>query len=138
MVFSNKKQSRIWLVSLVYKLLIRDQEFPPINFELSSVQQLSSFFEDDIIFSYERGDLDYFKQIYNSVAHNIAEIHSKISDSMKLKSLNPFVKACMISAIAEIDYAEVDKKTISSRYKEIIRNHSSDGSEKVMDLLTRE
>lgn len=135
MVFSNKKQARIWLVSIVYKLLMREEVFPLLPDGISSVQELVYFFEDEIVFSYEKGDIDYFKTIYSAISQNILQIEDKISNSLKLKSLNPFVKACLICATAELDYTEIDKKTVNSRYKEIIRNHSFDGSEKVIDLL---
>jgi transcription termination factor NusB len=115
---------------------MRSEAFMPLPQGISSIEELSDFFQDDIIFSYENGDIGYFVKIYSIIYENIAEIESKISDSLNLRNLNPFVMASIMCAIAEIDYAEVDQKTISSRYKEIIRTHSFDGSEKIIDLLS--
>ena len=81
-MFSGKKQSRIWLVSVIYKSILKKHPLVPLT-NVSSVRDLEEFFQDEVIFSYEKGDFDYFFQIYSSLVSNILKIKQKLA---KLRS----------------------------------------------------
>ena len=141
-MFSGKKQSRIWLVSVIYKSILKKHPLVPLT-NVSSVRDLEEFFQDEVIFSYEKGDFDYFFQIYSSLVSNILKIKQKLANLLKVETnfiesntnINPFICSCLMLAITEIDHIGIESWIVIAAYKELIRNYAVDGSEKMMNLL---
>lgn len=141
-MFSGKKQSRIWLVSVLYKSILKKHPLIPLV-NVSSIGDLEKFFQDEVIFSYERGDFDYFFQTYSSLVANMLKIKQKMANLLKVETnfiesdtnVNPFICSCLMLAITEIDHIGIESWIVVSAYKELIRNYAVDGSEKMMNLL---
>ena len=67
MSLARKKQSRVWCVSAAYKAFVLDRKIMYLDSSINDVTQLTDALSDDVIFTFEKGDLDYFIEMNNKL-----------------------------------------------------------------------
>lgn len=80
MVFSKKRQSRIWIITLIYKYLVINRHLfnKKIDQDTTIKTIVGSGLYDELIFAFTKGDMQHFISFYNHLVDNIDEYYKNI------------------------------------------------------------
>ena len=137
MNFPKKVQARIWCVSVLYRQMMRNEEMRTLNQNELDLDSLSRFFYDRIIFEYESGDLDYFRDIYNAIANNLKTIEGYLPKmGVEPRAISKLFEAALICALAEMLFLGIQPDLLVIEYTRIMNNFGESGCHPVLSRLT--
>ena len=135
MVFPKKRQARIWCICIIYRHLIRSEDFRPTLANNVNQDELSKIFYDDAIFRY-KGDVEYFVDIYNTVSSNFTDIVDKLSTIIADdRIITDTIKAGLLCAIAEIEYMKISTEVIIPEYLILMREYGEENPAQMFKKL---
>ena len=135
MIFPKKRQARAWCVSLLYRKLIRREELKLLEEENPTTERLAQIFSDDTVFLY-KGDVEYFRQLYNTVYSNIEELLQEVYLLLgDERGMSDLIRASGVCALAEANHLLVDKQIVVSEYINLLREYGEDNPSKVIKRI---
>jgi len=138
MIFPKKRQARAWCVSLIYRKLIRKEELTSLDEEEMTPQRLGEVFNDDTIFLY-KGDVIYFRELYNAVRSNIVELLEKVYTLLgDERGISDLIKASGACALAEANHILVDRKIVIAEYIKLLHEYGEDNPAKLIKKIIPE
>ena len=132
---ARKKQSRVWCVCMVYKCFVLDKKVMYLDAQTIDANRLSEILGDDVIFSYTKGDTEYFVVLNNFLANNFLAINLRMEQILDTRSIGALLKSCLVCAICEIVYMKIDHEIVIPEYIRIMESYGETDEQKSLSKL---
>lgn len=134
-MFSRKRQARIWMISLIYKYLNRKTRlFSEIiqnqvsdSVSILDISTLRPYMRDDLIFVFDKGDVNYFWIMYNCACEKILIYREFLKGQHALA--NPTLLSIAITFFTEMHLGIVDEESLTKEYQKIVADYTDSNLE---------
>ena len=131
-MFSRKRQSRTWLLCLLYKYLALNSDVLFKSQIISEdIADIPSNIYDDLVFYFTRGDFMYFRKMYNHLCLSMCKYRDILSNTSKDIT---FICICVMF-FAELDIYDTARDLLIREYKKISRDYIEADVTELIHLL---
>ena len=120
----------------MYRKLVRDEKILPLPGTATDAAELSSYFRDEVVFEYEKGDVEYFISIYNNIAINLSVLYKQFKALVEDdRWVSELLKAGLLCALSEKLYLGIDEELLVIEYVKLMNNYGEIGTNKIFSKL---
>lgn len=99
-MFSRKRQSRIWTISVLYKYLnIQNTKTKLMQSQLhlTHIKDIPSYMYDELIFSFDKGDIQLYQALYNQIHQYYHQYDQLLTSHIKTNNTMISILLTMLS-----------------------------------------